>query len=76
MPPIGGFFVVCLSIERCNFEKPQMINNFDCPAADLYDFGDHTGLTALIQEVGLMIQDQEYWSSNESVDIPKMQRLA
>ena len=76
MPPIGGFFVVCLSIERCTSNKPQMTNNFDCPAADLCDFGDHTGLTALIQEVGLMIQDHEYWSTNESVEIPLMQRLA
>ena len=53
-----------------------MTNNFDSPAADLCDFGDHTGLTALINEVGLMIQDHEYWHTNEELDIPVMKRLA
>ena len=53
-----------------------MTNYFDSPASDLYDFGDHTGLTALIQEVGLMIQDHEYWNSNEPTEVPAMKRIA
>ena len=53
-----------------------MIYNFDVPSCDLADYGDHTGMSKLITEVGLPIHDSEYWYSNESVDVPDMVRLA
>ena len=54
-----------------------MIENlYDVPSVDLADFGDHTGITKLIDESGLSIEDQEYWNSFEPLEVPAMTRLA
>ena len=71
----GAFFLGVHASGRVVYFVDHMTEFDTCPC-DMADFGDYSGISSLIEEVGLPIAEAEYHFSYEQFSVPEMSHIA